>query len=114
MPVHTPRVPALCRLGIGRKDLTVAMGMGAVNEVVERVVRADVGRLLHNEYPGKAVCIDCLAATFPAGSPPFTRIEIRRALREMTESPGSLDFLRSFLCHLCREERPCLVSSTTT
>src|SRR4030095_7358834 len=62
--------------------------------------------------PGKAVCIDCLAATIPAGSPPFTRIEIRRALREMTTSPGSLDFLWSFLCHLCREERPCLVSST--
>jgi hypothetical protein len=83
-----------------------------VNEVVERLVRADVGRLLHNEYPGKAICIDCLAATIPAGSPPFTRIVIRRALREMTTSPGSLDFLRSFLCHLCREERPCLVSST--
>ena len=83
-----------------------------MNEVVERVVRADVGRLLHNEYPRKPICIDCLAAAIPAGSPPFTHIEIRRAVREITESPGSLDFLRSFLCHLCREERPCLVSGS--
>jgi hypothetical protein len=59
-----------------------------VNEVVERLVRADVGRLLRNEYPGKAICVDCLAAAIPAGSPPFTRIEIRRAVREMTDSPG--------------------------
>jgi hypothetical protein len=43
-----------------------------VDEVVERLVRAEVGRLLHNEYPGKAICIDCLAAAIPAGSPPFT------------------------------------------
>lgn len=83
-----------------------------MNEVVERVVRADVGRLLHDEYPRKAICIDCLAAAIPAGSPPFTHIEIRRAVRGIAESPGSLDFLRSFLCHLCREERACLVSST--
>jgi hypothetical protein len=85
-----------------------------VNEVVERLVRADVGRRLRNEYPDKAICVDCLAAAIPAGSPPFTRIEIRRALREVTESPGSLDYLRSSLCHLCREERACLVSSTAT
>jgi hypothetical protein len=54
------------------------------------------------------------AAAISAGSPPFTRIEIRRAVREMTGSPGSLDYLRSSLCHLCKEERPCLVSSTKT
>jgi hypothetical protein len=92
---------------------TGAMGDGAVNEVVEKVVRADVSRLLHNEYPRQAICIDCLAAAIPAGSPPFTHIEIRRAVREIMESPGSLNVLRSFLCHLCKEERACLVSSTT-
>lgn len=62
-----------------------------MNEVVERVVRADIGRLLHNEYPRKAICIDCLAAAIPAGSPPFAHIEIRRAVREIRESPGSLN-----------------------
>jgi len=56
---------------------TGAMGDGAVNEVVEKVVRADVSRLLHNEYLRQAICIDCLAAAIPAGSPPFTHIEIR-------------------------------------
>jgi hypothetical protein len=83
-----------------------------VNEVVERVVRADIGRLLHNEYPRKAICIDCLAAAIPAGSPPFAHIEIRRAVREIRESPGSLNLLRSFQCHLCKEARACLVSAT--
>jgi hypothetical protein len=43
------------------------MGDGAVNEVVEKVVRADVSRLLHNEYPRQAIYIDCLAAAIPAG-----------------------------------------------
>jgi hypothetical protein len=84
-----------------------------VNEVVEKLVRADVGRLLHNEYPGRALCVDCLAAAIPSGSTPFTHIEIRRAVRKITESPGSLAYLRSARCHLCKEEGACLVSSGT-
>ena len=85
-----------------------------MNEVVEKVVRAEVDRLLRTDYFGKAVCIDCLAGRIPAGSgPPFTRIEIRRAVREMTQSPGSLDYLRSFLGHLCKEEGAGLISTTT-
>jgi hypothetical protein len=50
-----------------------------VNEVVERLVRADVGRLLHNEYAGKAVCIDCLAATLPLA--PLRSRESRSVVR---------------------------------
>ena len=51
-----------------REDRDSVVAEDEVNEVVERLVRADVGRLLHNEYPGKAICIDCLAAAIPAGS----------------------------------------------
>jgi hypothetical protein len=76
-----------------------------MNEVVGKVVRAEVDRLLRIDYSGKPVCVDCLAGKIPAGSgPPFTRIEVRRAVREMTQSPGSLDYLRSFLSHLRKEE----------
>ena len=86
-----------------------------MHEVVEKAVRAEVERLLRAEYPGQPVCVDCLAGKIPAGSgPPFTRIEIRRAVREMMGSPESLNYQPCCLCHLCREERACLVSSTTT
>ena len=85
-----------------------------MHEVVEKVVRAEVERLLRTEYPGQPVCVDCLAGKIPAGSgPPFTRIEIRRAVREITQSPGSLDSVRSSICHLCNKDGTCLVSNTT-
>lgn len=101
-------------IAIAKKGATAPWENKKMNEVVEKVVRAEVDRLLRIDYSGKPVCVDCLAGTIPAGSgPPFTRIEVRRAVREMTQSPGSLDYLRSFLCHLCKEEGACLISTTT-
>jgi hypothetical protein len=79
------------RLGHGQVGRDGAFGGEKVNELAGKVIRAEVDRLLRAEYVGKAICFDCLAGKIPAGSgPPFTRFEIRRAVREMTGSPESL------------------------
>jgi hypothetical protein len=90
------------------------VGEEKVNDVLNKVVRAEVGRLLRNEFPEKSVCLDCLTRMIHATSgPPYTKAQIRKVVVAVTETRGSLRYFPLFLCQIpsCGKVRACLVST---
>jgi hypothetical protein len=73
------------------------------------VRRAAGGILRGDQYRGKFVCLPCLVTmTRERLHPGWRQSEIERAMDKVSETPGAITYLPTFICALCQKTRPCL------
>ena len=76
----------------------------------EDFVRWTAGGILRGDkYRGKFVCLRCLVTmTLERLHPGWRQSEIERAMDKVSETPGAITYLATFICALCQKTLPCL------
>ncbi len=79
------------------------------NSTEDFVRRAAGGILRGNKYRGKFVCLPCLVTmTLERLHPGWRQSEIERAMDKVSETPGAINYLPTFICARCQKTMPCL------
>jgi hypothetical protein len=88
----------------GDKQPGLAGRGGSRDDVQHRRGRAAGGILRGNKYRGKFVCLPCLVTmTLERLHPGWRQSEIERAMDKVSQTPGAITYLPTFICALCQK-----------